>query len=109
MLQDSVGGTRNSGYYPQAFGTPGNAGGLLSGMQGGMATGQPQPGRGRPRATSNIGMQGNQSQASGISQWQNNVQASQAPPPAGERSAHNATLPLGMADQDHILTFSSSC
>jgi hypothetical protein len=89
MLQDSVGGGRNGGYYPQGFGTQGNIGGPLGGMQGGMGMGQQsQPARGRPRATSNIGVQGNQNPASGISQWQNNVQASQAPPPASERSAH---------------------
>jgi hypothetical protein len=95
MLQDSVGAGRNSGYYPQGFGTPGNAGGPLGGMHGGMGIGQPAQRTGRPRATSNIGMQGNQNQASGISQWQNNVQASQAPPPASERSVHQRHSPLG--------------
>lgn len=102
MLQDTIGGSRSNAYYGQQFVTPGNAGIPLGGVQ----PGQPQAGRGRPRAVSNIGMQGNQGQASGISQWQSNVQASQAPPPTSERSAHTS---LGRADESHILTPVISC
>ncbi|KIM29544.1 hypothetical protein M408DRAFT_328789 [Serendipita vermifera MAFF 305830] len=79
MLQDSVGGRPTSAYYGQGFGTPGNVSniGLVGQQQQPQATG----GRTRPRAVSNIGMQGNGSQASGIAQWQSNVQASQTTSP----------------------------